>query len=83
MHKGTENIYTQRGQSGVLWLLALLMSFFAHVQTSAAQSTGTNTVTLVSDNITNASNTLTPLVIGVSIIFLIWGFIKKVGRRAG
>jgi len=76
-------MFTRRGQFGILSLLALLMASFGHMQSAAAQTTGTNTVTLVADNITNASNTLTPIVIGVSIIFLIWAFIRKVGKKAG
>jgi len=50
---------------------------------AAAQSTGTNTTTLIADNITNASNVLTPIAIGVSIIWIVWRLIKKVGSKAG
>jgi len=78
---GTANCFTKRGQWGVLALLALLCGLFA--QNMEAQTTGTNTVTLVADNITNANTVLTPIVIGVSIIFIIWAFIKKVGKKAG
>lgn len=68
------------------WLLAVayLMGLGGFmVGEAVAQSTGTNTVTLVSDNMTNASNVLTPLVIGISIIFLVWRFIRKVATKAG
>lgn len=84
-HKNTPsgNMFIQRGQSGLLALLALLTAVFGHLHAAAAQTTGTNAVTLVADNVTNASNVLTPIVIGVSIIFIVWAFVKKVGKRAG
>jgi len=81
--KQTHNMFTQRGQWGILSLLALLTAMFGHLNSAAAQTTGTNTVALVADNVQNASNVLTPIVIGVSIIFIVWGFVKKVGKRAG
>jgi len=60
----------------VALLLGLLPSAFA-------QTTGTNTVALVADNVSNANTVLTPIVIGISIIWIVWGLIKKVGKRAG
>lgn len=67
---------------GMAALLAVVCGFLSEL-TAAAQTTGTNTVTLVADNVTNASNTLTPIVIGVSIIWIVWQFVKKVGKKAG
>jgi len=62
--------------------LVLALTLMAMVE-AMAQSTGTNTVTLIGDNITNASNVLTPIAIGVSIIWIVWRLIKKIGSRAG
>lgn len=50
--------------------------------TAFAQTTGTNIVTLVSDNITNASNVLIPLVVGIGVVLLLWGFARRIGSRA-
>jgi len=48
-----------------------------------AQSTGTNTVTLLSDNITNASNVLIPVVITISVVLVVFTFARKLMRKAG
>jgi len=81
MHNAKQN----RGMIERLKLLVLQLMFLTAlgVGEAVAQTTGTNTVTLVSDNVTNASNVVTPLVIGVSIIFIVWRFVKKVASRAG
>jgi len=81
MHKE----WTVKRQTGsVFWLMAKLMALIALMSIEAtAQTTGTNTVSLVADNLTNATNVATPLVIGASIIWIIWRFVKKAGSRLG
>jgi len=67
----------------VMSLLAVLgLSMFGAME-AVAQSTGTNTVTLVTDNITNTANVGTPIVIGLSIVFIVWRLIKRIAAKAG
>jgi len=81
MHNERKN----RANGWRMQLMMLQLMFLTWLGTieAVAQTTGTNTVTLVADNVTNASNVATPLVIGVSIIFIVWRFVKKVASRAG
>lgn len=48
-----------------------------------AQVSGTNAVTVLDDNITNASTTAWPLVIGIITALVALGVFMKIGRRAG
>lgn len=48
-----------------------------------ASLSGTNAVTLLSDNITNASETAWPIVVGIVLVLGTLGAFLKFGRRAG
>jgi len=51
------------------WLLALL-ALIAVTLPASAQMTATNAVDLISDNVTNARDTMVPLAIGGLVLFL-------------
>jgi len=51
------------------WLLALL-ALIAVTVPASAQLTATNAVDLISDNVTNARDTMVPLAIGGLVLFL-------------
>jgi len=59
-----------------------MVALLAMVLDASAQSTGTNTTTLIADNISNASNVLTPIAIGIAVIWIVWWLIKKIGSKA-
>jgi len=52
-----------------MWLLALL-ALIAVTVPASAQLTATNAVELISDNVTNARDTMVPLAIGGLVLFL-------------
>lgn len=60
-------------------VLGLLLGTLA----SQAAVSGTNAVTLMADNITNASDTAWPIVIGIILGLGALGVFMKFGRRAG
>jgi len=62
-------------------MAALVALMFAAVMTGAAQTTATNAVTLISDNVTNARDTMVPIAIGALVLFIGIGAGVKFWRR--
>jgi len=63
-------------------VLAVAGAVASSAMVAVAQTTGTNTVTLIADNVTNASNVLTPIAIGTSVIFIVWAIVRRIGSKA-
>jgi len=63
-------------------VLAVAGAMGTSAMMAVAQSTGTNTVTLIGDNVTNAANTLTPIAIGTSVVFIVWAIVRRIGSKA-
>lgn len=64
----------------MLAVLAVLLGLPAVV---AAQVSGTNAVTVLADNVNNATNVAWPIVIGIMGALVCLGVFMKFGRRVG
>jgi len=64
----------QKTYWAIVALLLCAMSTFA-------QTTGTNAVALIEDNVTNARDTLVPLAIGAAVLFIAIAAGKKFWKR--
>lgn len=62
------------------WLVGSLMVLVAH---AALALDGTNAVSILSDNVNNASGTVWPIVIGIIGALVTISVFMKVGRKAG
>jgi len=62
-----------------LFILAMLA--FCYPQVAAAQLTSTNAVTLITDNVTNARDTIVPIAIGALVLFIGIAAATKFWRR--
>jgi len=60
--------------------LAILLGSMAN---SHAFLDGTNAVSMIEDNVTNASNVIWPLVIGIIAALVALSVVFKVGRKGG
>lgn len=64
-------------------LFAVLTALLALPALAAAQISGTNAVTALSDNVTNATNVSWPLVIAIITALIALSVFMKVGKRGG
>jgi len=67
---------------GMLFVVCLAL-LVASAPSASAFLDGTNAVSLIEDNVTNASNVIWPLVIGIVGALVALAVVFKVGKRGG
>lgn len=63
------------------WSFLAMAALFVCLSAAVAQTTGTNAVSLIQDNVTNARDTLVPLAIGAAVLFVSIAAGKKFWKR--